>query len=279
MHFITVSPYNKYIIALAQTFKEPPRGVLKVWEIETGHVTTLDVFSQRACVSSDAHLLAVKEYIYGNIGIFDLRQLNSIKHTEVYDSRQKTFIDIETIGVNDKTRKRFVDLYIERDHLGNCMVFAPEYNSILLGTTDGEVLMFDRISRQTVKRYKVHSEEVTSVTVSENNQLLAAGASDGSVTILEMENGKLLNTNRIHTDEVSWLQFSNDSQKLYSSSIDGTMCCIEIRNGRSNVLLRARKGLNSFSLNPNEKLIAAGSIDGTVLIWSLEENDIIKKLK
>jgi WD40 repeat protein len=71
-----------------------------------------------------------------------------------------------------------------------------------------------------------------------------------------------------HTDAVTALTLKEDDQVLATSGDDNAAILWDVAKAVPRVFLRARKAaVNSVAISPNERLVVAGSLDGSVVLW------------
>ncbi|MBR8840575.1 MAG: CHAT domain-containing protein [Stigonema ocellatum SAG 48.90 = DSM 106950] len=126
-------------------------------------------------------------------------------------------------------------------------------------------------------RLKGHEGSVTSVTFSPNGQFLASGSQDETIKIWRRD-GKLIQTLEGHKDGVFSVIFSPDSQNLIAASFDNTITFWRYESATGlftkNPFFRISEsdGLGAIALTPDNKLLATGTENGKVKLWTLDGN-------
>jgi WD40 repeat protein len=95
-----------------------------------------------------------------------------------------------------------------------------------------------------------HTDDVTEVTFSPDNSLVASSSSDGTVQLWNVGDGSLQYVLEGHTDSVNTLDFSPDGSLLASGSNDGTVRIWQVSDG---TLVR------TISSKDNQQLITGSS--------------------
>ncbi len=130
------------------------------------------------------------------------------------------------------------------------------------------------------KTFKGHSDDVNSVSFSNDGKFIASGSKDKTVKIWDFSTEKLLKEFKGHSDSVSSVSFSNDGKFIASGSDDHTVKIWDFSTGK---LLKEFKGhssrVNSVSFSNDGKFIASGSRDKTVKIWDFSTGKLLKEFK
>ena len=115
-----------------------------------------------------------------------------------------------------------------------------------------------------------------SVSVSPDDQWIAAGSDDGTIQIWS-KTGELLKTLRGHKNFVLCVHFSPDGQLLASANADGTVKLWN-RDGKVVKTLSEHSGaVNWVSFSPDGQLLASAGEDGTVKLWN-RQGELLKSL-
>jgi WD40 repeat protein len=122
---------------------------------------------------------------------------------------------------------------------------------------------------------------VRRVVLSADGRLLASGSDDGTVRLWESPSGRLLTTLQGHAGMIHGIALSADGRLLASGSEDGTVRLWDPRSassatqgasGRPLAILRGHTGgIRGVALSADGRLLASGSFDGTVRLWSLAD--------
>jgi serine/threonine protein kinase/WD40 repeat protein len=108
--------------------------------------------------------------------------------------------------------------------------FAPDGNTIVLGSKDGAVRLHRVSDGGRIKVLQGVNEETGRVVYNSGGELIAAGYKDGSICLWNSEDGKLLKTLRGHARFVFALAFSSDDSVLASGGEDQTLRLWEIQS-------------------------------------------------
>ncbi|NES44061.1 hypothetical protein, partial [Moorena sp. SIO2C4] len=125
-------------------------------------------------------------------------------------------------------------------------------------------------------RLEGHQGSVLSVSVSQDNQLIASASSDKTIKLWSRD-GQLLHSLEEHDDTVWCVSFSPDNQIIASASKDKTVK-LWSRDGRLIKTLRGHgKGVKWVSFSPDGETIASASGDKTVKLWK-RDGTLLKTL-
>jgi eukaryotic-like serine/threonine-protein kinase len=137
--------------------------------------------------------------------------------------------------------------------------------SIVIGTADGSILLFDLEKQKIYKRIKGHADGVFTVAVSPDGNVLASGGGDGVVRTWSLENLAEISKLSGHTDKVFTVLFSPDGKRLVSGGRDGVDRLWDLETALE---LRAFKGHNewvsSVSISPDGNSLAVGGGDRVI---------------
>ncbi len=108
--------------------------------------------------------------------------------------------------------------------------FFPDGLSILAGW-NGNAVILDAATGNTLRTYSGHSQPVYSVTFSPDGSKVACGDLSGKVKILNVSNGTLVRTMSEHVNSVQSVRYSRDGSKMVTS--DGTAVLWDAGTGTS----------------------------------------------
>ncbi|KAL9610759.1 MAG: hypothetical protein Q9167_004542 [Letrouitia subvulpina] len=169
----------------------------------------------------------------------------------------------------------------------NCLDVSKRGGELLVsGSDDGYICIWD--SRQKRAIDEIGTEfPVTSIALTEATNELYTGSIDNDIKVWDMRNKSVYYTMSGHTDTITSLQISPDKGALLSYSHDGTArkwnilpfapadrqikSYVGAHTGIEKNFVRAR-------FNSKGDRIAAGSGDGTVVVWDVQSTKLSYKL-
>jgi WD40 repeat protein len=122
-------------------------------------------------------------------------------------------------------------------------------------------------------------DEVWSVALSHDSQLLATGDNDCKVCLWQVRTGEQLLICQGHTNWVRSVAFSNDDQTLVSGSADRTLRLWDLATGQC---LRTFTGhddeVYSVAFSPDNRTLVSSSSDRTLKVWDVNTAECVKTL-
>jgi WD40 repeat protein len=162
----------------------------------------------------------------------------------------------------------------------NSVAVNPDGRTIVSGSNDYTVAVWDLESGNLLRRLKGHEDEVNSVAVSPDGRYIVSGSKDRTVRVWDLESGKL--RRRLtggYGMEVNAVAVSPDGRYIVSGSEDHT---VRVWNFQSGKLRRRRSGhgdkVNSVAVSPDGRYIVSGSDDHTVGVWDFKSGELLYQL-
>ena len=104
---------------------------------------------------------------------------------------------------------------------GSQIAFSPDGRSLLSGSIDTTVRLWDISSGMIIRRFDGHKSGVMSVAFSPDSRYAVSGSQDGTVIVWDFETGDLLRQIKNHEGVVHFVNFVQDRELIRSASEDG----------------------------------------------------------
>jgi WD40 repeat protein len=195
--------------------------------------------------------------------------------------------------------------------------FSPDSKTIVSASADTTVKLWNVLDGRLIKTISAHKKAVKSVSFSPDGNMIASGSSDTTVKLWNVLDGRLIKTFPDDIKDVLSLSFSPDGNIIALSSSDSTIRLWYLNeqrtkrfkddyhalkvnfspNGQTLVsgsgdkikfwkldgqiiktLQQPNKAIISeVSFSPDGKTIASADIDGKVILWNLDLDDLLKR--
>lgn len=157
---------------------------------------------------------------------------------------------------------------------------------IVSGSDDGSFSIWDPRSKHAVD-YTATDFPITAVALAEAGNELYTGGIDNDIKVWDMRKKSVIYSMPGHTDTITSLEVSPDAQSLLSYAHDGLARTWDIRpfapmdrsiKSYVGAPIGLEKNLIRASWDKKNDRIAAGSGDGTVVIWEVGNGKLLYKL-
>jgi WD40 repeat protein len=158
------------------------------------------------------------------------------------------------------------------------VAFAPNGRTLVSGSVDKSIKIWDAVSGQLLKTLTGDTETVSAVAFLPNGKRIISGSFDRAVVIWDADTGEAIRT--LRSDQTySWevppaiwsVTASPDGTRIVSGSADAN---IKVWSAATGELLRVLRGhsdvVTSVAYFPSGNALVSGSKDGTVRIWDAE---------
>jgi WD40 repeat protein len=120
---------------------------------------------------------------------------------------------------------------------------------------------------------------VQSLAFSPDQTILASGSKDGKVILWHLASNQKLQTRKDHDRAITCVRFVPGSQQfLVTSSLDAKIIILDLSNFEKRILEGSAAPINTIAISPDGKYLASGSADAEIVLWNIEDGEIICSL-
>ncbi len=160
------------------------------------------------------------------------------------------------------------------------VAFAPDGHSVLSGSWDNTLKLWDLSNGKEIRTFSGHSGGVFSVAFSPDGRRVLSGSVDNTLKLWDLSSGKEIRTFSGHSDIVFSVAFAPDGRSVLSGSWDNTLKLWDLSSGKE---IRTFRGhfntVFSVAFAPNKLSVLLGSSDETLRLWDVSSGGEIRTLK
>ena len=166
------------------------------------------------------------------------------------------------------------------------VAFSPSGQTLVSGSTDKSIRLWDAGSGQSLRTMSGDSETVSSVAFTPNGKRIVSGSFDRAILIWDANSGQLLRTLRDESS-ASWqtppavwsIAISPDGTRIVAGSGDAAVKVWNLDTGEQLPNPKYHNDVvTSVAFFPNGKTIVSASKDATVKIWDIEARKPLRTL-
>lgn len=159
------------------------------------------------------------------------------------------------------------------------MALSPNGETIAIGTTDGTINIFNRVTGSTLQTFSAHFGPVATVAISPDGQYIASGGEDGNIKIWDSNTGFLKNSFMVRDGSIFLIAFSPDGNTIATISTDKTIKLWDVNTGsQTAILIGHTDDIQSIAFSPDGQTLASGSSDGVIKLWNWRSGQAIGTL-
>jgi WD40 repeat protein len=164
--------------------------------------------------------------------------------------------------------------YIGHDAEVWSVAFSPDGQTVLCGSDDGTVILWDVESGAQIRRFETDAPSpVHSVVYSPDGRYVLGGQEDERIIVWDIETGEIV---RVFTEnhgiiDLGMVDMGADERTVVSSSWDGEVLVWDLPTGQVLHRFASRANLPTYPvITPDGRYVLAGSQDFTITMWRLE---------
>ena len=158
------------------------------------------------------------------------------------------------------------------------LVYSPD--SKLLATSGPMgIWIYDAQTGVELNLLTGHTDGVSAVAFSPDNNLLVSGSKDNSIRVWDPHTGQHKMTFTGHEDGVRSVAFSHNGQKLVSGGGDGTIRLWDMSTGEPLLAFVGHTdGVSEVVYSPSEEMFASRGRDKMIHIWDANTGELVRTL-
>ncbi|KAJ2788915.1 60S ribosomal subunit assembly or modification protein [Coemansia guatemalensis] len=164
-----------------------------------------------------------------------------------------------------------------------CGQFTPSGRSIVSGAEDGTLIIWDPKSAAVVRKFtpadeRFHQEGITSLAVSQDDQVMLTGSMDATAKLVHT-NGSILGSLENATESVETVGLCDALPLAATGSVDGSLSIWDINTLRLRTTLKHDDSVTQLIWHENSPLLTSTSMDCTVRMWDSRTGDCVRVWK
>ena len=150
----------------------------------------------------------------------------------------------------------------------NTVVVSPDGKTIISGSDDQTIRIWDLNSQKLLRTLKGHTDWVYDIAISADSQTLVSGSKDKTLRLWQLSGQHRTLTG--HTSYINSVAISPDATKIASGSYDKTVKLWNLSTGQVDTLKGHTREVLAVAISADGKKIVSGSVDRTLIIWNLK---------
>ncbi|MBZ0306913.1 MAG: WD40 repeat domain-containing protein, partial [Anaerolineae bacterium] len=276
---VTFSPDGKYALSSSGAFSnDQGNNVMLYWDTETrevihtleGHTDTVysvafNAEGTQAVSGSWDRTAIVWDLTTGEI----IRQLGTpLTRAEATEEEQSR-----------KNQDGTLAPYEGEGHGGRVFsaVFSPDGKSIITGSGDTYVRVWEIETGEEVSRFEGHTGAVNAVDISLDGSTILSASEDGTLRLWNLTTGDFRELTG-HASGIMSAVFNADATLILSASKDSTLRLWDAAAGTEIRQFIGHTGqVNTVDISPDGQFVISGASDRTIRLWNLESGDEIRR--
>ncbi|ETO07394.1 G-protein beta WD-40 repeats containing protein [Reticulomyxa filosa] len=162
----------------------------------------------------------------------------------------------------------------------NFVQFSPDGSTIVSGSSDKIIQLWNVSSRKQTRLLKGHSDSVSCVQFSPDGSKIISSSLDKTIRLWDASSGKQIRVLEGHSDAINFIHYSFDGSKIVSGSQDKTIRLWDASSGKQLQILEGHLDhIYSVQFSSDGSTIVSGSNDKTIRLWSTSSGKQIQLLE
>jgi WD40 repeat protein len=150
------------------------------------------------------------------------------------------------------------------------LAVSPNGKFLVSGSWDETIELWNLETATLLQNLVQHTASVRSLAISADSQTLISGSFDRTIKLWHLPNGVVTKT-ITSPEPIAAIALSADGKFLVSTGDDGTIELWSINSGEAIAeSIGNQHCIGSLSISPDSRMIAAGTVNGYVILWQLE---------
>jgi len=254
VHSAAFSPDGRTVVSVRWD-ESNEKATVPLWDVASGH--ELRTFAAHS-FDDDFNVFSVAFSPDGHTALFGSR---AIRLWDIASGHElKTFRGGADAKMGTATDPMASDIY--------SVAFSPDGRTVLSGSEDHTVKLWDVASGREVRTFTGHSESVSSVAFSPDGHTALSGSRDETIKLWDVASGRELRTFAGHSDYVWSVAFSPGGRTVVSGSGDGTVKLWDIASGNELSTFTGHSGkVESVAFSSDGRVVLSGGDDGSIRLW------------
>jgi WD40 repeat protein len=152
-----------------------------------------------------------------------------------------------------------------------CGAVAPDGRTLVTGDRRGGVVVWDLATREPLRAFPAHGDEVNALAYSPDGRTLASGGKDRAVRLWDTRTWSEVGCLRGHTMTVTSVAFAPDRARLATASRDGRIAVWGLPEGRLRRSWTANQDVvQCLAFTPDGGKLVSGGKAGTAKLWDAD---------
>ncbi|MEG4248632.1 serine/threonine-protein kinase [Microcoleus sp. Pol10D4] len=151
-----------------------------------------------------------------------------------------------------------------------CMAISPDGQLLVSGGDDRIVKVWNINEGEEIYTLIGHSASVISVAISPDGETLASASTNQTIRLWNLKTGQEIKALLGHSKPITCVAFHpKKNSVLFSGSLDTTVSVWNLETAQiTRTYARHTNGVTCLAVHPNGQIIASGSHDCNVIVWS-----------
>ncbi|UCH13250.1 MAG: hypothetical protein JSV22_09040 [Bacteroidales bacterium] len=155
----------------------------------------------------------------------------------------------------------------------DALAFTPDNNGLFSASTDNSIIRWDLIAG-TNSVFASLDKKISSISVSPDGKYLAGGSSDGKVIVWNLTSNRSTVLFESAGSVITVLKYNNSGTRIAFGDRAGNLGIINLNSNKVSRLKGHAARITDLQFSPDNKVLATGSYDGTIKIWTANNLNI-----